>query len=135
MWILKFLPNWIFSLMFFLGIAGYLVTKTIKILPQAKLIQYASIGLVFFSTYMSGAISDNDTWLKKVAELEKKVLVLEAEAAKVNTDIVRTLANKKEQRIDTKQQLIQYIDREVIKYDETCKIPKEVVDTLNKAAK
>lgn len=135
MWILKFLPSWIFSLMFFLGIMGYLVTKTVKILPQAKLIQYASIGLVFFGTYMSGAISDNDAWLKKVAELEKKVLVLEAEAAKVNTDVVRDIATKKEQRIETKQQLIQYIDREVVKYDETCKVPKEVVDALNKAAK
>lgn len=135
MWILKFLPSWIFSLMFFLGIAGYLVTKTVKVLPQAKLIQYASIGLVFFGTYMSGAISDNDAWLKKVTELEKKVLVLEAEAARVNTDTVRDLATKKEQRIETKQQLIQYIDREVIKYDETCKVPKEVIDTLNKAAK
>lgn len=121
--------------MFFLGIAGYLVTKTVKVLPQAKLIQYASIGLVFFGTYMSGAISDNDAWLKKVTELEKKVLVLEAEAARVNTDTVRDLATKKEQRIETKQQLIQYIDREVIKYDETCKVPKEVIDTLNKAAK
>lgn len=135
MWILKFLPNWIFSLMFFLGIAGYLVTKTVKVLPQAKLIQYASIGLVFFGTYMSGAVSDNEAWLKRVAELEKKVLVLQAEAAKVNTEVVSDLDTKKEQRIETKHQLIQYIDREVIKYDETCKVPKEVVDTLNKAAK
>jgi len=121
--------------MFFLGIVGYLVTKTVKILPQAKLIQYTSIGLVFFGTYMSGAISDNDAWLKRVTELEKQVLVLEAQSAKVNTDVVRNIASNKEQRIETKQQLIQYIDREVIKYDEACKIPKEVVETLNKAAK
>ena len=39
MWILQFLPNWIFYALFFCGIAALLVTHFIKILPQAKLIQ------------------------------------------------------------------------------------------------
>lgn len=135
MWLLKFFPSWIFSLMFFLGIIGYLVTKTAKFLPYQKVIQYTSIGLLFFGTYMSGAISDNDAWLKKVAELEKKVLMLEAKSANVNTKITKDILDHKLQRTEKSQEIIKYVDREVVKYDESCVIPPEVVKALNKAAK
>jgi len=30
---------------------------------------------------------------------------------------------------------IKYVDREIVKYDQTCKIPQEVVHAVNEAAK
>ena len=56
MWILQFLPNWIFYLLLSAGIVTFLVTKFVTILPQAKLIQAASVAAVIISIYMIGAI-------------------------------------------------------------------------------
>ena len=134
MWILQFLPNWIFYALFFCGIAALLVTHFIKILPQAKLIQAGSVVVVLFSVYMVGAISNNDAWLARVKELEVKVAEAEAKAATLNTDIVEKAVTKIQVVKQRGQDIIKYVDREVVKYDTTCVIPKEFVSTHNRAA-
>ena len=72
MWILQFLPNWIFYVLCLAGIAAILVTHFVKILPHAKLIQIGSIVVVLFSIYMIGAISNNDAWLARAQEISKR---------------------------------------------------------------
>lgn len=135
MWILNFVPHWIFSLLFFLGIAGFLVTKTIKLLPYRELVQYTSIALVFFSTYMVGAQSNDDAWKEKVQKLEQKTLLLENKSQQANTDIATTLTQKQQKTQQSTKTIIEYVDREIVKYDSTCVIPREVLDAHNKAAK
>ena len=134
MWILQFLPNWIFYALFFCGIAAFIVTKFVKVLPQAKLIQTGSIVLVLFSVYMVGAISNNDAWLARVKDLEVKVAEAEAKAATINTDIVEKSVTKTQIVKERGRDIIKYVDREVVKYDTTCVIPKEFVSTHNRAA-
>jgi hypothetical protein len=134
MWILQFLPNWIFYVLFFCGIAALLVTYFIKILPQAKLIQVGSVVVVLFSVYMIGAISNNDAWLARVKDLEVKVAEAEAKAATINTDIVEKAVTKTQIVKERGRDIIKYVDREVVKYDTTCVIPKEFVSTHNRAA-
>lgn len=129
------MPAWIFSLLFFLGIAGFLVTKTVKILPYRQLVLYASIATIFMSTYLTGAKSNNDAWLAKVAVLEKRALELAPKSQQVNTDIDKDLVKQKQQTKDKTTSIVQYIEREVVKYDSTCVIPQEVLDAHNKAAK
>ena len=129
------MPAWIFSLLFFLGIAGFLVTKTVKILPYRQLVLYASIATIFLSTYLTGAKSNNDAWLEKVAVLEKQVLELAPKSQQVNTDIDKTLVKQNQQLKDKTTSIVQYIDREVVKYDSSCILPQEVLDAHNKAAK
>jgi len=134
MWILQYLPNWIFYALFFCGIAALLVTYFIKILPQAKLIQVGSVVVVLFSVYMIGAISNNDAWLARVKDLEVKVAEAEAKAATINTDIVEKAVTKTQIVKERGRDIIKYVDREVVKYDTTCVIPKEFVSTHNRAA-
>ena len=134
MWILQFLPNWLFSVLFFCGIAAFIVTKFVKILPQAKLIQATSLGLVLFSTYMIGAISNNDAWLAKIKDLEVKVAEAEAKSATTNTDIVEKTVIKTQIVKQRGEDIVRYVDREVVKFDTTCIIPKEFVTTHNRAA-
>jgi accessory gene regulator protein AgrB len=129
------MPSWIFSLLFFLGIAGFLVTKTVKILPYKQLVLYASIATIFLATYMTGAKSNNDAWLAKVAILEKQILELAPKSQQVNTDIDKDLVKQKQQSKDKTTSIIQYVDREVTKYDSTCIIPSSVLEAHNKAAK
>ena len=134
MWILQFLPNWIFYVLCFAGIAAFLVTKFVKILPNARLIQAASVVVVLFSIYMIGAISNNDAWLARVKEMEAKVAEAEAKSATANTDIVEKTVIKTQVIKERGQDIIKYVDREVVKYDTTCLVPKEFVAAHNKAA-
>jgi hypothetical protein len=134
MWILQFLPNWIFYLTLFTGIAAFLVTKFVKILPNAQLIQAASVAVVVVSTYMIGAISNNDAWLARVKEMETKVAEAEAKSATTNTEIVEKTVVKTQVVKQRGEDIIKYIDREVVKYDATCIVPKEFVATHNRAA-
>jgi hypothetical protein len=134
MWILQFLPNWIFYLTLFTGIAAFLVTKFVKILPNAQLIQAASVAVVVVSTYMIGAISNNDAWLAKIKDLEAKVAQAEAKSATVNTEIVEKTVTKTQVVKQRGEDIVKYIDREVVKFDANCAVPKEFVATHNQAA-
>jgi len=134
MWILQFLPNWIFYVLCFGGVAAFLVTKFVKILPNAQLIQAASVAVVLFSIFMIGAISNNDAWLARIKDLETKVAQAEAKSAATNTDIVEKTVVKTQIVKQRGQDIVKYVDREVVKYDTTCVIPKEFVLSHNQAA-
>jgi hypothetical protein len=134
MWILQFLPNWIFYVLCLAGIAAILVTHFVKILPNAKLIQIGSIVVVLFSIYMIGAISNNDAWLARVKDLEVKVAAAEAKSATANNEIVEKTIVKTQVIKQRGQDIIKYVDREVVKFDANCVLPKEFVTTHNRAA-
>lgn len=134
MWILQFLPNWIFYILLLAGVLGFLVTHFIKLIPQAQLIQAASAVLVVTSVYMIGAISNNDRWLARVKELETKVAKAEAQSANVNTDIVEKTITKTQVVRERGRDIVRYVDREVVKFDTNCVIPKEFVTVHNRAA-
>ena len=134
MWILQFLPNWIFYVLLLAGVAAFLVTKFVKLLPNAQLIQLASVTAVVISVYMIGAISNNDAWLAKIKDLEVKVAEAEAKSATANSEIVEKIVTKTQVVKQRGQDIVKYVDREVVKYDTTCVIPKEFVLIHNKAA-
>jgi uncharacterized membrane protein len=138
MWILNFLPDWIFYALFFIGIVGLLATFVMKFIPFVYVyktpIQVVSVILIAIGTYMSGAISNNEKWEAKVKELEIKLAGAEVASAKVNTQIVEKVVVKREYYKERGKDVIQYIDREVVKYDERCVIPKEFVEAHNNAA-
>ena len=134
MWILQFLPNWIFYLTLIAGIAALLITHFVKVLPNAQLIKLASVATVLASIYMIGAISNNDAWLAKIKDLETKVAQAEAKSATLNTEITEKTVVKTQVVKQRGQDIIKYVDREVVKYDTTCVIPKEFVLIHNRAA-
>ena len=134
MWILQYLPNWIFYIILFSGVIGFLVTHFIKVIPQAELIQVASAVAIIASVYMIGAISNNDAWLQRVRELETKVAQAEAQSAQLNTQIAEVAATKTQVVRERGRDIVKYVDREVVKFDTACVIPKEFVTAHNRAA-
>jgi hypothetical protein len=134
MWILQFLPNWIFYALLLAGVAAFLVTKFVKLLPNAQLIQAASVAAVGISIYMIGAISNNDAWLAKIKDLEVKVAEAEAKSATANSEIVEKTLVKTQIVKQRGQDIIKYVDREVVKFDANCVVPKEFVVVHNQAA-
>ena len=139
MWLLSFLPDWIFYATLFIGVAGFFATYLIRFIPIPAIymyktpIQLVSMFLIALGVYMSGAIANNEAWEKKVAEMQVKVAELEVKAAQENVKIVEKVVTKREYYKLKGEDIVKYVDREIIKYDESCKIPKEFVDAHNKA--
>ena len=139
MWLLNFLPNWIFYALVFLGIIGLFVSQFIPVLYRLPA-QVALAAFVVFGVYMSGAISNEQKWKERVAEVEQKVAEAEAKSAVETIKIVDRVVFKKQIIRQQGEEIVKYIDREVVKYDVKfapggqCEIPKEFVDAINKAA-
>ena len=138
MWILQWLPNWIFYLMFFAGLLGLVATYVMKFIPFVYMyrtpIQVASVILVAVGTYMAGAISNEEAWVARVQEMELKVAAAEAQSAKENIKVVEKVVNKVQIVRQRGDDIIKYVDREITKYDNQCVIPKEFVEAHNRAA-
>jgi len=144
MWILQWLPNWIFYGIFFVGLLGLLATYVMKFIPFVYVyrtpIQAISILAIAIGTYMSGAISNEEAWQAKVKEMEAKVAAAEIESQKQNVKVIEKVVKKTEYITRRGQDIIQYVDREVVKYDEKfrpggqCELPNEFIKAINNAA-
>lgn len=140
MWVLKWLPFWIFYVIFFAGLVGFLATYLIRFIPIPAIymyktpIQIVSMILIAFGVYMSGAISNEEAWLARVRELEVRVAESEARSAQENTKIVEKIIFKDKVVKEKGDTIIKYVDKEITKYDSQCKIPQEFIKALNDAA-
>jgi uncharacterized protein YacL len=87
MWILQWLPNWLFYVILLLGLIAFLVTYLLKFIPIPTLyiyrtpIQIVSVIMIVFGVYMAGSIANNESWLAKVKEVEAKLAEAEATGA------------------------------------------------------
>jgi hypothetical protein len=144
MWILQWLPDWIFYAIFFAGLLGLLATYVMKFIPFVYVyrtpIQAISILAIAIGTYMSGAISNEEAWQARVKEMEAKVAAAEVQSVKENVKIVEKVVKKTEYITRRGQDIIQYVDREVVKYDTkfapngVCELPNEFIKAINNAA-
>jgi hypothetical protein len=140
MWILKWLPDWIFYGLIVVGLLGYAATYLLRLIPIPAIyiyrtpIQIVSIAFVVIGTFMSGAIHNDAQWLARVKELEEKIAIVEQKSEVVNTEIVTKIVTKTQYIKQKGEDIIKYVDKEIIKYDNSCVIPQEFVDTINKAA-
>jgi hypothetical protein len=146
MWILQWLPDWVFYAITLIGVIGFIATYMLKIIPIPAIyiyktpIQLISIALIVVGVFMSGAIYNEEAWVKQVNEMKVKVAEAEAKAAKENVRIVEKIVTKTEIVRVKGDEIVKYIDREIVKYDDKfkqggqCEIPKEFYNALNKAA-
>jgi hypothetical protein len=121
-------------------IAGFVL----GFIPLVKTYQFAiqncSIVVLVFAVYLEGGLADYKEWELRVKEMEAKVAQAQAESANKNIEIQEKIVEKTKVIREKGRDIIQYIDKEivkkeeVIKYIENCPVPKDVIDTLNKAA-
>ena len=138
MWILEWLPFWIFHLITLAGVVGLIAAQFFSFIPfvsQYKLpLQVVAIFALVFGVYMEGGVANQERWEAKVKEMQVKVAQAEAQSQKENVKIVEKIVTKTEYYRVKGDDVVKYIDREIVKYDEQCKIPTEFVQALNKAA-
>lgn len=85
--------------------------------------------------YFRGGYGVEMAWRERVAEVEQKLKIAEQKSELLN-DQLSAAAEKKTQVIRGRTEYIRtYIDREVAKYDNQCRIPEEFVRAHNDAAR
>ena len=144
MWILSFLPEWVFHVILLAGLFGIIAGFLLGFIPfinQYKLvIQIISLLVFSLGLYLEGGLADNKEWQARVAEMQVKVAQAEAKSSEANVQIVTKIVKKTKVVHEKGDAIVSYIDREVvknnevIKFVENCPIPDIIIKTHNAAA-
>jgi hypothetical protein len=139
MWILEFLPDFVFHLIFIAGLLGLGASFVLKFVPfvtQYRVpIQVVASILIAIGLYMEGAISDNNAWVARVHEIEKKVAQAEAKSAEANTRLVTELAKNREKIAANQQAVKQAIQQNIQAINRQCKLTDVSVEMYNQAVR
>lgn len=145
MWIFEWLPDAVTHTIFLVGALGIFAGFVLAFIPFVKqykmAIQVTSIFIFALGVYLEGGLADNKEWTAKVKDLESKIAVAEEKSKTANVIVEEKVVTKTQIVKQKGKDIIQYIDREVvknndvIKYIENCPVPKEVIEAHNAAAK
>jgi hypothetical protein len=134
MWFFNFIPGTLFYLLFLASGIGYIVSLFLPNPILKKQVKIASIIALAVSIYLLGMLYVNNWWKDKAALLEKQVAELAVKSSETNTIIEKKLITKTEIVRVRGDDIVKYVDREVVKYDTQCVIPKEFTEAHNRAA-
>ena len=144
MWVLNFLPDWIFHAILIFGILGFMSTFILRVIPFFRMyelpIQIFSILVIAIGVWFEGAMSNQAEWEAKVLEMEMKAATAEVKSAETNVEIVTQFVEKTKVVREKGKTIIDYVDREVvkdrevIKFVENCPIPSIIIDAHNAGA-
>ncbi|MFY8211335.1 MAG: hypothetical protein ACOVLB_01530 [Candidatus Nanopelagicus sp.] len=144
MFILSILPEWVFHAITIAGVLGTVVGFVLGMIPVIKTyiipIRVISILLLSFGLFLEGGLADYKAWELRVKEVEAKLAEAELKSAKENTKIVTKVITKTQIVKTRGEDIVRYVDREIVKYDEKfakggiCEIPQEFIKAHNDAA-
>jgi uncharacterized membrane protein len=138
MWILTVLPDWVIHLVLIAGILGILAGFVLTFIPALKpykfAIQVCSILVMSLGVYLEGGLADYNQWQLKIKEVEAKLAEAQAVSQQENVKIVTKVVKQLELVRVPGSEVVKYVDREVVKYDNTCPVPAPVVKAHNAAA-
>ena len=144
MFILSFLPDWVFHAIAIAGILGTVAGFVLGMIPVIKTyiipVRVISILLLSLGLYLEGGLADYALWEAKVKEVEAKLAQAELQSAKENTKIVTKVITKTQIVRTRGENIVKYIDREIVKYDTKfapggqCEIPQEFIKAHNDSA-
>jgi hypothetical protein len=142
MFILHFLPDavilWFCNILLVVGVVLTVTAFFIKSIPLVNQYrvpaQVLGIALLVLGVYFRGGYSVEQQWRERVAEVEAKLKQAEEQSAQANTKIETRVVNKTQYIKTRGADIVKYVDREVVKYDDACKIPQPFIRAHNDAA-
>jgi hypothetical protein len=143
MWMLSFVPDaWLhLAVLAVLGLGAviyvlsYFTVFIPPLAPAREFIRILGTLIIVAGVFFYGSYDTEMTWRSRVAEVEAKVAKAEAESKRANDKLAKK-ANDRVRLIKERGLIVkQYIDREVVKFDDSCKIPDAVVRAHNAAAR
>ena len=139
MWILNWLPDFVFHLMLIVGLLALVASFVLSFIPfvsQYKLpIQVAGIILTVLAVWYEGGIAKDAEYKIRIAEMQLKISRSETAAAEANTklaeQILKEQARIKDITETNKKRLKDLADQ----LNKQCSVDQAVINVLNDAAK
>ena len=132
------MPSWVITAFLVVGVVGLLAALFIGKIPfvnQYHLpIKIVSIVVFVTGVYLQGALGYKTVTANEVAALKDKLAHAEQEATNTNNQINTRIVTQQKVIHEKGDTVVQYIDREVTKYDSSCKLPPEAIAAHNTAA-
>ena len=139
MWILKFLPDFVFHIILIVGLLGLGASFVLKKIPffteNGVLVQVAASILIVVGVYMEGSIADNNAWEARVADLKLQVAKAEAASADANQKLAEALAKHKADIVAAQNANKQNIANNAVIINKECKLNDISVQLYNQAIK
>lgn len=142
MWILHFLPDavilWFCNILLLVGIvltvAGFFAHRIPLVWQYQLPFKVLGIALLTLGVYFRGGYAVETEWRERVAEVEARVAAAEQQAQAATAELEKK-SQTKVKVIQGRQVIVkQYIDREIVKYDNQCVIPQPFIRAHNDAA-
>jgi len=144
MWILSFLPDWIFHAVVIAGFLAVILGTFLKTIPiinkYALLLKIVGYFVLALGIFLEGGIHTERIWQARVKEVEAKLAIAEQQSKEENVKIVNKVVTKTQIIRTRGNDIVKYVDREIVKYDTKfapggqCEIPKEFIKAINDAA-
>lgn len=156
-WMIDLIPNWFWTVILWAGVLAITVSYILGKLPlvsQYKIpLRIGGVVATLIGVYFYGVIANEAKWQAKVEELQRQVKEAEAEGEHANEKLGAALEENKKLARAKGKEIVKYIDKwrtkeilkevpvegpervrveEVIKYIESCPVPKEMLDIHNK---
>ena len=142
MFILHFLPDsvilWFCNILLLTGLvataAGFVAHRIPVLWSYQLAFKIAGIALLVLGVYFRGGVAVEQQWRERVAAVEARLAEAEKASADANTQI-ETRTQQQVTKIRQRMTYVrQYVDREVVKYNDQCTIPQPFIDAHNRAA-
>ena len=142
MWVLHFLPDsiilWFCNILLLTGIAATaagFVAHRIPVLWQYQLgFKLGGILLLVLGVYFRGGLAVEQDWRERVATVEARLAQAEKASAAANSQIDTRVQKQVTQIRQRMTYVKQYVDREVVRYNDQCQIPQTFINAHNAAA-
>lgn len=145
LWILGFIPNFIWWILFLASLVILTLTKLLNKIPgfytHSKMVKIAVSIVLVFSVWILGYNYNESKWQEDIKQTKQQIQVLETKNKELSNQLENALQAKDLETKEKTKETIKFIerkvfvDKEVIKYLETCsKMPSLILDAHNKAA-
>lgn len=147
-WMISLIPDNVLSLICWIiivaGLTGLFAGWLGRWIPfygkYVQVLKPIGIILLVIGVWFRGGIDVERAWRDRVRDLEEKVKIAEEKSKEKNIEIQERVVEKVKVIKERGKTQIEYIDRvvtqdkEIIKYIESCPVPKIIIDEHNKAA-
>ena len=134
-WLPAGLIYWFTVILFFGGIAAYILSKLtgwIPVIGRYKLpMELGAVIAITLGGYLYGGVE----YRLKAQEMAEKVKQSEAEAERINNNLKKELDAKNKKIREQEAELRKKIKQNADKWNAECKVDPTMIETINEAAK
>lgn len=132
-WLANILPYWMFYLVPVVFALLLVLVRFVPVpIPNRLPITYVLHIFLCVGLFLSGYAASHSAWQLRAQQLQAAAQAVEQQAQQATAEVQTRVVTKTKIVRERGENIVQYIDREVVKHDNLCEIPTEIVDAHNK---